>query len=63
MASNRKAIEVAGLIEDNCEKYHAGQINRETWSAEQNRLWALAASLTVAAEVMRLVCPSLGARS
>lgn len=51
---------IASAITANCEAYHAGTLTHEAWSAEQHRLWDLAATRVVASKVMRLVCPSLG---
>ena len=60
---NNTASIVAHAINLNCEHYHAGNISRTEWSAEQERLWKLAADRHCAAETMRMVCPSLGGQS
>ena len=59
--ANITAQLIATLITANCEAYHAGQKSRDEWSAEQNRLWKLAADRLIASDVMRMVCPSLNA--
>ena len=61
MDKTLRAEMIASLITINCERHIAGAIDRETWTAKQNNLWALAAAGLVASEVMRLVCPSLNA--
>lgn len=51
--------EIADAIDRNCNSFHMTEIDRATWDAEQNRLWALAAALGCASDVIRLVAPSL----
>lgn len=52
------AVELARLITANCEDYHQGRITYEAWSAEQMRLWGIAAQNVVASQVLRLVAPT-----
>jgi hypothetical protein len=51
---------IATAITANCEAHLSGKKQRDDWSAEQDRLWRMAAQKRVATKVMRLVCPSLG---
>lgn len=53
---------LANAIDTNCEAYDAGLLTREEWSAEQNRLWKLASDRYLMTDVLKRVCPSLGAR-
>lgn len=53
---------IANAIFMNCEQLNAGLIDQATWKANQNALWAEAARQRVAADVMRIVCPSLGGK-
>lgn len=53
------AAAIADAIDINSNKYHMTEIDRATWDTEQNRLWAIAASLGCASEVMHLITPSL----
>ena len=54
--------EIATAIVANCDAYRDDQIDYDTWAAAQNRLWRAAMNRAMGAEVMRLVCPSLGAK-
>ena len=56
---SKRAHELAGLITANCEAYHAGTIDHESWDAEQSRVWRMAADECIAALVMAIVCPSI----
>lgn len=49
--------QIAAAILANCTQYHLGRISRETWDAEQRRLWDLADAQGVAWRVKRCVFP------
>lgn len=53
------ARQIADAILVNCAHHEVGDLTRDEWAAEQDRLWRLAAEGCVASEVMRLVAPSL----
>ena len=53
------AADIAAAITLKCDAHLSGEIDRLTWEAEQFHLWKRAADLNCAAEVMRLVAPSL----
>lgn len=50
--------DIARAIDINCNKFHMTEIDRATWDREQNRLWAIAAALGCASDVMRLITSS-----
>lgn len=50
---------IAEAITENCNKFHMTEIDWDTWSAEQYRLWAWAAEEAIATDVLRLLCPSV----
>lgn len=59
MSNTHLAELIASAMQANCDTYDANRKTRADWSAEQTRLWNLAAKKMVASGVMRLVCPSL----
>lgn len=53
---------IASAIFANCGAYNNHAISRETWHAEQARLWALAERRRMADAVRDLVMPRIGGR-
>lgn len=51
---------IATLMQQNCDAHIREEKSRDEWSAEQKRLWKLAANQCVASEVLWLVVPSMG---
>lgn len=54
----QRAQILANAIDINTDRWTGGEINRESWEAEQLRLWAIAAECGCASDVMRLIAPS-----
>lgn len=52
-------VTIANAIFLNCKEYCEGRLDQTTWKANQNALWKEAADKAIAADVMRIVCPSL----
>lgn len=51
---------IATAIKSNCDRYNAGALTYEAWSAEQYRLWDLAGrSKAITNRVRKLLTPPL----
>lgn len=54
---SRAAKRLSAAIKANCDAYTTGSIDRQTWDAEQDRLWELADLHRVKGAVLAMVSP------